>query len=56
MTMSRMAENPKKHVLSFRVSEAEWKQLKKASRKSGADISTLLRQSLRDVFGAGREG
>jgi hypothetical protein len=54
--MSRVAENPKKHVLSFRVSETEWKLLKKASRKAGADISTLLRESLREVFSAGPEG
>jgi len=48
--MSRVAENPKKHVLSFRVSDAEWKQLKKVTRKSGADISTLLRQGLLAVL------
>jgi hypothetical protein len=48
--MSRVAEHPKKHVLSFRVSDAEWNLLKKATRKSGADVSTLLRQGLLAVL------
>jgi hypothetical protein len=54
--MGRITEKPKKHVLSFRVDETEWKLLKKASRKTGADISTLLRQSLRDVLEGAPKG
>lgn len=54
--MGRITEKPKKHVLSFRVDETEWKRLKKASRKTGADISTLLRQSLRDVLEGAPKG
>lgn len=54
--MSRIAERPKKHVLFFRVDEAEWKLLKKARRKTGAEISTLLRQPLRDVLEAAPKG
>jgi hypothetical protein len=48
--MGRVAENPKKHVLSFRVSGTEWKLLQKASRKNGVDVSTLLRQCLNEVL------
>jgi Ribbon-helix-helix domain len=48
--MGRIAENPKKHVLSFRVDVKEWKLLQKASRKTGVDVSTLLRQYLKEVL------
>jgi hypothetical protein len=41
---------PKKHVLSFRVSEAEWQKLQAASAEAGADVSSLLRQSLRQLL------
>lgn len=41
--MGRTADSPKKHVISFRVDDLEWKLLKKASRRTGHDISTLLR-------------
>ncbi len=50
-SMSRTTKTPKKRVLSFRVEEAEWAMLQKASRKTGADISTLLRQSLKEALG-----
>jgi hypothetical protein len=52
--MSRVVENPKKHILSFRVDEADMELLKKVSRKTGADISTLLRRSLQVALGANR--
>jgi Ribbon-helix-helix domain len=48
--MGRIAENPKTHVLSFRVNGTEWKLLQKASRKTGVDVSTLLRQGLIKVL------
>jgi len=48
--MSRTAERPKKHVVSFRVEESELKLLRKLSQSRGADISTLLRQCLQDVL------
>lgn len=41
---------PKKYVLSFRVSEAEWQKLQAASEEAGADVSSLLRQSLRQLL------
>lgn len=41
---------PKKHVLSFRVSEAEWQKLQAASEETGADVSSLLRQSLKQLL------
>ena len=53
---SRVKKNNKKHVLSFRVDETEWTLLKKTSRQAGVDISTLLRQSLKDVLGPGPQG
>ncbi len=46
-----LTKTPKKRVLSFRVEETEWALLQKASRQAGADISTLLRQSLKDTLG-----
>jgi hypothetical protein len=52
--MSRVAEHPKKHVLSFRVNDSELKLLRKMSQKRGADISTLLRQCLLEVLRQGR--
>jgi len=52
--MSRTAERPKSHVLSFRVEEAELKLLRKLSQTRGADISTLLRQGLQEVLRQGR--
>ena len=54
--MSRIKKNTKKHVLSFRVDETEWIILKKTSSRTGVDISTLLRQSLKDVLGPGPQG
>lgn len=53
---SRIKKNTKKHVLSFRVDESEWMLLKKTSSKSGVDISTLLRESLKEVLGPGPQG
>ena len=53
---SRIEKNTKKHVLSFRVDESEWTLLKKTSSKTGVDISTLLRQSLKEVLGPGPQG
>ena len=53
---SRVKKNNKKHVLSFRVDETEWTLLKKTSRQAGVDISTLLRQSLKEVLGPGPQG
>jgi len=50
--LDRIKKNTKKHVLSFRVDESEWTLLKKTSSKSGVDISTLLRESLKEVLGA----
>ncbi len=44
--MSRAAKTPKKHVLSVRVTEGEWRLLQQALRKSSVDISTVLRQGL----------
>jgi hypothetical protein len=37
---------PKKHVLSFRITEKKWQRLQTAAEKTGCDVSTLLRQSL----------
>jgi hypothetical protein len=42
-----MENPPKKHVLSFRVSEAEWQKLQATSKEAGTDISSLLRKSLK---------
>lgn len=53
---SRSKKNNKKHVLSFRVDETEWTLLQKTSRQAGVDISTLLRQSLKEVLGPGAPG
>lgn len=45
--MDRFEGKPsKKHILSFRVSEGELKKLQMIAQESGADISSLLRQSL----------
>jgi len=52
--MGRTADHPKKHVISFRVDDLEWKLLKKASHRTGIDISTLLRSCLNDVLRDGR--
>jgi len=46
---------PKKHILSFRVNEAEWQKLQDASLETGADVSSLLRQSLKQLL-KGRQG
>lgn len=54
--LNRIKKNTKKHVLSFRVDESEWMLLKKTSSKSGVDISTLLRESLKEVLGPGPQG
>jgi len=53
---SRNKKNSKKHVLSFRVDESEWTLLQKATSRTGVDISTLLRQSLKEVLGPGPQG
>jgi hypothetical protein len=53
---SRAKKNTKKHVLSFRVDESEWTLLKKATSRTGVDISTLLRQTLKEVLGPGPQG
>ena len=53
---SRVKKNNKKHVLSFRVDETEWTLLKKTSHQAGVDISTLLRQSLKEVLGPAPQG
>lgn len=53
---NRTPKNTKKHVLSFRVDESEWTLLKKATSRSGVDLSTLLRQTLKDVLGPGAQG
>lgn len=53
---SRVKKNNKKHVLSFRVDETEWTLLKKTSCQAGVDISTLLRQSLKEVLGPAPQG
>jgi len=53
---SRIKKNTKKYVLSFRVDETEWIILQKTSRKTGVDISTLLRQSLKAVLGPTPQG
>ncbi len=39
----------KRYVLSFRVNEEEWRLLQDALKKSGRDVSTLLRQSFNAV-------
>jgi hypothetical protein len=48
----RSQKNNKKHVLSFRVDEKDWELLRKTSSKAGVDISTLLRESLREALRA----
>ena len=48
--MGRLADHPKKHVISFRVDDLEWKLLQKASRRTGADVTTLLRHCLNDLL------
>jgi hypothetical protein len=52
----RSQKNNKKHVLSFRVDETEWELLRKTSSKAGVDISTLLRESLREVLHESPQG
>jgi len=54
--LDRIQKNTKKHVLSFRVDESEWTLLKKATSRTGVDISTLLRESLKEVLGPGPQG
>jgi len=45
--MEKFDSHPRKRrVLSFRVSETDWQNLQVASKEVGADISSLLRQSL----------
>lgn len=45
--MDNIENKPRKRrVLSFRVSEAEWQHLHATSKEAGADVSSLLRQSL----------
>jgi hypothetical protein len=53
---SKTKKDTKKHVLSFRVDESEWTLLKKATSRTGVDISTLLRQTLKEVLGPGPQG
>ena len=48
--MSHYAGEPKTFVLSFRVNKLEREQLQEASEKTGRDVSTLLRQSLKTVI------
>ncbi len=48
--MNRKNEHAKKHVLSVRVNETEWKLLQKALRKNAIDVSTVLKQGLRDFL------
>jgi len=52
--MSRVAEDPPKHVLSFRVNDSELKLLRKMSQKNGADSSSFLCQCLLEVLRQGR--
>ncbi|MBW2478306.1 MAG: hypothetical protein JRE16_08885 [Deltaproteobacteria bacterium] len=40
---------PKKYVLSFRINEEEWQLLQDVIKESGQDVSSLLRQSLKEV-------
>ena len=48
--MSRYASKPKTFFLSFRVNKLERELLQEASEKTGRDVSTLLRQSLKTVI------
>lgn len=48
--MPRTADHPKSHVLSFRVNATEWQLLVALSRKTGLDVSTLLRQTLNQAL------
>ncbi len=48
--MNRKNDQVKKHVLSVRVNETEWTLLQKALRGNGIDVSTVLKQGLRDFL------
>jgi len=45
--MGKSVENPKKYIISCRVSDNELLALQAVARKSGVNISTLLRESLK---------
>jgi len=54
--MRKALKNRKNYVLSFRVNEGEWKQLQDTSKKTGRNVSTLLRQSLSTVIKEAHSG
>jgi uncharacterized protein (DUF1778 family) len=44
--MGKTVENPKKYIISCRVNDEEMQILQDLARKSGTNISDLMRQSL----------
>lgn len=44
--MGRSVENPKKHIISFRVDDCEIVTLRRLARASNTNISNLVRRSL----------
>ncbi len=44
--MGKSVENPKRHIISCRVSDQEMETLLELARESGTSLSTLLRHSL----------
>jgi hypothetical protein len=54
--MSEKAKQPKKHVLSVRVNEAEWNLLQQARRKKAIDVSTILRNGLIEFLQTTEQG
>ncbi len=44
--MGKSVENPKKFIVSCRISDDEMEQLKKVAKQSGTNISNLLRRCL----------
>ena len=44
--MGKSVENPKRHIISCRVSDQEMESLLELAKESGASLSTLLRHCL----------
>lgn len=44
--MGKSVQNPKKFIVSCRIDDDEMQQLQKIAKKSGTNISNLLRRSL----------
>ena len=53
--MGKSVENPKKHIISCRISDEEMEALQVIASSKGTNISNLIRQTIFDIQSATRQ-